>query len=284
MLRQGPRRSSHGERCPASPGWTSRRRGSRSRRGHPRPVRSPGRRAGEGARALATAVRSDHGALARCSGCSSSSDGRGGAIAAMAVVATLAGYSSSVSLRLAIGGLTAVLALLVAQGLYLAADDAGDAVLCGRRGPRSGPHAALAWAVADRGREPFALGRRARGRRGCARISLAARPPPCPPLRGRDGDRRGGLPDRRGSRPRLLGAVHDPLRPQARSRPDRGADRDAGRGTGGRPRLATASAEVLVDDVFPTTIVLTSPPRSPTRYSRSSTRSSTTRSRSTWSC
>ena len=41
-LPRGPRRSSRGGPCRASPGWTSRRRGSRSRRGRPRPAPSRG--------------------------------------------------------------------------------------------------------------------------------------------------------------------------------------------------------------------------------------------------
>jgi hypothetical protein len=81
------------------------------------------------------------------------------AIVGMAVVATLGGYAIAISLRMAIAGLTVVLAFLLAQGFFLEPHQAWDALAIGTAGGLAqAAWAAVAWAVADRGRErPFAL-------------------------------------------------------------------------------------------------------------------------------
>ena len=56
------------------------------------------------------------------------------AVLAMGVLGAITGYGFAVSLRFAFVGLTAVLALLIAQGLWLPADDAGKALLWGTAG------------------------------------------------------------------------------------------------------------------------------------------------------
>jgi hypothetical protein len=85
------------------------------------------------------------------------------AIAGMAVMATLGGFAIAVSLRLAIAGLSVVLAFLIAQGLSLEPHQAVDALAIGTGGGiAQAAWAAVAWAVADRGRErPFEFGRAA---------------------------------------------------------------------------------------------------------------------------
>src|SRR4051794_23135378 len=81
------------------------------------------------------------------------------AILGMAVIAAIGGYMVAVSLRMAIAGLSVVLTFLVAQGLWLEPLQAWDALTigtCGGLGQAA--WAAVAWGVADRGREqPFAL-------------------------------------------------------------------------------------------------------------------------------
>jgi fusaric acid resistance family protein len=56
------------------------------------------------------------------------------AVLAMGVLGAIAGYGFAVSLRFAFVGLTAVLALLIAQGLWIPADEAGKALLWGTAG------------------------------------------------------------------------------------------------------------------------------------------------------
>ncbi len=99
-------------------------------------------------------------------------------IAAMAVVATLAGYLVCISLRMAIAGLTSVLALLITQGLYLPSTDAGDAVLIGFCGPLAqAVTAGVAWLVADRAREAFSLAASAREAWGRLRSNVTLASP-----------------------------------------------------------------------------------------------------------
>ncbi len=56
------------------------------------------------------------------------------AVLAMGLLGLLAGYCFAVSLRLAFSGLVTLLALLIAQGLWLPASDAGKALLWGTAG------------------------------------------------------------------------------------------------------------------------------------------------------
>jgi hypothetical protein len=77
------------------------------------------------------------------------------AVLTMALVAGLAGYCVAVSPRLAIAGMTCVLALLIAQGLPLDSGDAPLALLLGTAGGIVQSLWSLAtWAVSDREREP----------------------------------------------------------------------------------------------------------------------------------
>ncbi len=99
-------------------------------------------------------------------------------IAAMAVVATVCGYLFAVSLRLAIGGLTVTLALLIAQGLYLPTADAGDALLIGIGGSLAqAANAAITWLVSDRGREAFDFASALRDTTTRLRSNLSLRSP-----------------------------------------------------------------------------------------------------------
>jgi hypothetical protein len=80
------------------------------------------------------------------------------AVAAMAVLAGIAGYLVAVSLRMAIAGLTAVLALLIAQGVFLPVDQTLEAAAYGTGGSLiQAATAALAWLFSDRGREEFSF-------------------------------------------------------------------------------------------------------------------------------
>jgi Fusaric acid resistance protein-like len=56
------------------------------------------------------------------------------AVLAMGVLGAVAGYGFAVSLRFAFVGLTSVLALLIAQGLWIPADEVGKALLWGTAG------------------------------------------------------------------------------------------------------------------------------------------------------
>ena len=99
-------------------------------------------------------------------------------IAAMAVVATVCGYLFAVSLRLAIGGLTVTLALLITQGLYLPTADAGDALLIGIGGSLAqAANAAITWLVSDRGREAFDVASALRDTTTRLRSNLSLRSP-----------------------------------------------------------------------------------------------------------
>jgi hypothetical protein len=85
------------------------------------------------------------------------------AVAAMALVAAPAGYCVAVSLRLAVAGMSFVLALLIAQGLYLPADEALEAVALGFAGSlMQAAWSVVAWAFVDRESEQPGLLRAAR--------------------------------------------------------------------------------------------------------------------------
>jgi hypothetical protein len=90
------------------------------------------------------------------------------AVLAMGLVGAAAGYCFSVSLRLAIAGLSVSLALMIAQGLFLAPGDAWPALLYVTVGGLAQAlWSLLVWLVADRSEEDEASGWN-------ARVALAA--------------------------------------------------------------------------------------------------------------
>ncbi|MDP9133631.1 MAG: FUSC family protein, partial [Actinomycetota bacterium] len=93
---------------------------------------------------------------AACVGVLSSQSGLT-AVVAMALVATAGGFCVAVSARLAIAGLTVILAFLIAQGLLLDTDEALPALALGIAGALS--QSAWAWicGLVDRGRETARL-------------------------------------------------------------------------------------------------------------------------------
>lgn len=98
------------------------------------------------------------------------------AVLAMALIAALAGLCSAVSARLLVAGMMCVLSLLVAQGLYLDADQAGDALALGVAGGLlQALWAVAAWAFADRAPGRWALGAAARQATAAMRSSLTVR-------------------------------------------------------------------------------------------------------------
>jgi hypothetical protein len=81
------------------------------------------------------------------------------AVLAMGLVGAAAGYCFSVSLRLAIAGLSVSLALMVAQGLFLAPADAAPALLYTTVGALAqAAWSLLVWLFADRGGDDEASG------------------------------------------------------------------------------------------------------------------------------
>jgi len=81
------------------------------------------------------------------------------AVATMALIAGLAGYTVAVSMRMAIGALTTVLALLIPQGLFLPVGDTLEVVAYGVAGSLiQAATAGLAWLFSDREREEFSFG------------------------------------------------------------------------------------------------------------------------------
>jgi hypothetical protein len=184
------------------------------------------------------------------------------AILGMAVVATLGGYAVAVSLRMAIAGLSVVLAFLIAQGLWLEPHQAWEALVIGTCGGLAqAGWAACVWAVADRGREPqFELRRSAAETSEKLRAGLD--------LHGatlRHALRFGAALGIGVAIYRLVG-FHDHgywvpltilfvLKPEASQTSERIAMRAAGTAVG--LVLATALAGVLSDAVIPTTILLT---------------------------
>lgn len=184
------------------------------------------------------------------------------AVAAMAVVAALGGYLVAVSLRMAIAGLSCVLAFLIAQGLFLEAADAWRALLYGIGGGLVQALTALVtWAVTDRGSETaFAF-------RQAARETLAK-------LRGAWSMRSASMRHafRFGAALAIGVAIYRVagfdnhgywvpltilfvLKPDAHQTGERIAMRAAGTVIG--LLLATGLAEVLWDAVVPTVVVLT---------------------------
>ena len=182
-------------------------------------------------------------------------------IASMAVVATLAGYLVAISLRMAIGGLTSVLALLISQGLYLPTADAGEAVLIGAAGPLThAVTAGVAWLVADRGREEFSFAASARDAWASLRSNVTLASPSM-----RHALRFGvamavgvaiyRIADYRDHGYWVPLTILFVLKPD----PDQTTERIAMRAVGTLAGLvlATGLAAVLTNDVIPTTIVLT---------------------------
>ena len=183
------------------------------------------------------------------------------AIVAMAVVAGICGYLVAVSLRLAIGGLTFVLALLIAQGLLLGADEWDRALACGTAGGLvQALTAAIAWAFWDRDREPFRFAPATREALAALRANLTIRSKSM-----RHGLRFGaalaigvaiyrvaGFDDHGYWVPLTILFV---LKPDPNQTAERIAMRAAGTVVG--LVLATALAEVLMDDVVLVTILLT---------------------------
>jgi hypothetical protein len=85
------------------------------------------------------------------------------AVLTMTLVAGLAACSVAVSVRLTIAALSCVLALLIAQGLYLAPDEAIPALLTAMGGAAAqGVWSLFTWALFDREREPQGFGAAAR--------------------------------------------------------------------------------------------------------------------------
>ena len=180
------------------------------------------------------------------------------AILGMAVVATFGGYAVAVSLRMAIAGLSLVLAFLIAQGLWLEPHQAWEALVIGTCGGLAqAAWAAVAWAVADRGREPPFEPRRAAAQlragldledatlRHALRFGAAL-------AIGVAIYRLVGFDDHGYWVPLTILFV---LKPEAGQTSERIAMRAAGTVIG--LVLATALAAVLSDAVIPTTIVLT---------------------------
>jgi hypothetical protein len=86
------------------------------------------------------------------------------AVMAMALAAGLAGYCVAVSPRFALAAVSCALALLIAQGLYLEPDQAGEALLLGTCGGLlQAAWSLVAWVLGDRAREPGRVGEAARG-------------------------------------------------------------------------------------------------------------------------
>jgi hypothetical protein len=98
------------------------------------------------------------------------------AVLVMGLVGVAAGYCFSVSLRLAIAGLSVSLALMIGQGLFLAPDDAWPALLYATVGGLSQAlWSLLVWLVADRAVEGEAGGWNSRAARVALRSNLTLR-------------------------------------------------------------------------------------------------------------
>lgn len=183
------------------------------------------------------------------------------AVIAMAFVAGLSGYLVTVSLRLAIVGLTCTLALLIAQGQLLDLDETVPALILGTLGAvAQALCAALAWLAGDREREEGHAMDRIRA--GLAKLRAS------PTLRDRSlrhafrfGSalalgvaiyRIAGLDDHGYWIPLTILFV---LKPESDQTSERIAMRAAGTVAG--LVLATVLAELLVNDLIPTVAVLT---------------------------
>jgi Fusaric acid resistance protein-like len=183
------------------------------------------------------------------------------AILGMGVVAALAGYAVAVSMRMMVAGLSVALIFLIAQGLWLEPHQAVDALAIGTGGGLAqAAWAAVAWAVADRGREPFSFAAATAETLAQLRAGLDLGSPPL-----RHALRYGAALALGVAIYRLIG-FHDHgywvpltilfvLKPEASQTTERIAMRAAGTVAG--LVLATALAEALGDAVIPTTIVLT---------------------------
>ncbi|MDX6582120.1 MAG: hypothetical protein QOI10_1304 [Solirubrobacterales bacterium] len=183
------------------------------------------------------------------------------AVAAMAVVATVCGYFVAVSMRLMIAGLTFVLALLIAQGLFLDTSEADRALALGTCGGlMQVATAAIAWLFWDRESEPFRFGPAVRGAVAALRGSLSLHSTPM-----RHAIRFGGALAIGVAIYRLAGfdnhgywvplTILFVLKPEENQTAERIAMRAAGTVLG--LILATGLAELMGDDVVPVTIVLT---------------------------
>jgi hypothetical protein len=107
------------------------------------------------------------------------------AVIAMALVAGLAGYWVAVSRRLALAGMTFVLALLIAQGLYLPTDETLEALALGVAGSlMQAAWSVVAWALVDRESEQPGLLQAARGAAMALRAQLSLRSPSASPSTG----------------------------------------------------------------------------------------------------
>jgi uncharacterized membrane protein YccC len=182
------------------------------------------------------------------------------AVAMMAVVAAACGYLVSVSLRLAIAGLTFTLALLIAQGLLLDSNEVDRALLLGTCGGLlQALTAAIAWLLWDREREPFRFGPAIRESVVALRANLSLRRSSM-----RHAIRFGAALAIGVAIYRLAGfddhgywvplTILFVLKPEASQTAERIAMRAAGTVIG--LVLATLLAELLGDDVIPVTIVL----------------------------
>src|SRR6478672_10952811 len=100
------------------------------------------------------------------------------AVLAMGLIGAVAGYCFSVSLRLAILGLSVSLALMVAQGLFLPAEDAAPALLYATIGALAQAlWSLLVWVFADRAAEDEASGWNARRAAAALRSNLTLSSP-----------------------------------------------------------------------------------------------------------
>jgi hypothetical protein len=100
------------------------------------------------------------------------------AVLAMGLIGAAAGYCFSVSLRLAIAGLSISLALMIGQGLFLAPADAWPALLYATLGGISqAAWSLLVWLVADRTTEDEASGWSAAAALAALRSNLTLRSP-----------------------------------------------------------------------------------------------------------
>jgi Fusaric acid resistance protein-like len=100
------------------------------------------------------------------------------AVVAMGLVGAAAGYCFSVSLRLAICGLSTALALMIAQGLFLPSADAGPALLYGTAGGFAQVAWSLVvWILVDRAARDEESGWNAREAARALRSNLSLRSP-----------------------------------------------------------------------------------------------------------
>lgn len=183
------------------------------------------------------------------------------AVVTMLVIAAVSGYCVSVSLRMAIAGLSCTLALLLAQGFDLNADQADTVFAIGLVGGLAqAVTAGLAWLFADRDREEFSF---AESRRTTAAALRDGRDPSGASVRhairfgvtmaaGVLVYRLAGLDEHGYWIPLTILFV---LKPDLSQTSERIAMRAAGTVIG--LVLATFLAEVLGDALIPTTIVLT---------------------------